>query len=69
LACSTVRKPADIGGFRIGINWHGRHGNGEHLKRDLPLKHFAALAQFPGVTLISLQKVLESTGGTLQMSA
>jgi hypothetical protein len=56
LACSTVRKLAGIGGFRIGINWHGRHGNGEHLKRDPPLKHFAAWAQFPGVTLISLQK-------------
>ncbi|HEY2413241.1 MAG TPA: tetratricopeptide repeat protein [Pirellulaceae bacterium] len=49
---------AGIRGFRIGINWHGRRGQGEHRKRDIPLEYFAALAQLPGVSLIGLQKSL-----------
>jgi Flp pilus assembly protein TadD len=43
-------------GFRIGINWHGREGQGEFRKRDIPLELFFSLAQIPGVRLISLQK-------------
>jgi Flp pilus assembly protein TadD len=47
---------ATIGGFRIGINWHGREGHAEASKRDIPLELFARLAEIPGVRLISLQK-------------
>jgi tetratricopeptide (TPR) repeat protein len=44
-------------GLRIGINWAGRSGPGQHLKRDIPMSLFAALAeQVPGISLISLQK-------------
>jgi tetratricopeptide (TPR) repeat protein len=43
-------------GFRIGINWSGREGRGAFRKRDIPVKYFLELANFPGVTLISLQK-------------
>jgi tetratricopeptide (TPR) repeat protein len=47
----------ELSGLRIGINWEGGAGQGEHLKRNIPLEYFAALAQqVPGIRLISLQK-------------
>lgn len=42
--------------FRIGLSWQGNptfHGD---QFRSIPLHHFAALAQLPGVTLFSVQK-------------
>jgi tetratricopeptide (TPR) repeat protein len=47
---------ASVRGFRIGINWRGRHGHGEFRKRDIPEEYFAALAKIPGVALVRLQK-------------
>jgi hypothetical protein len=38
----------------------GRAGQGEFKKRDIPLEHFAALSEIPGVRLISLQKGADS---------
>jgi hypothetical protein len=49
-------KLADVRGYRVGINWHGRVGQLESRKRDVPLSCFARLAELPGVRLISLQK-------------
>lgn len=49
-------KLADVPGLRIGINWQGRPDPGPNLRRDIPLDCFAALAQIPGVRLISLQR-------------
>ena len=49
-------KLRDVRGYRIGINWRGRPGQGSWLARDLPLQQFAILAEIPGVCLISLQK-------------
>jgi tetratricopeptide (TPR) repeat protein len=46
----------DVRGVRIGINWRGREGEGAYRRRDIPLDCFVALAQIPGVRLISLQK-------------
>jgi tetratricopeptide (TPR) repeat protein len=43
-------------GFRIGINWAGRADTAQRKQRDIPIEHFAALAELPGVRLISLQK-------------
>jgi len=43
-------------GFRIGINWHGREGQGAFRLRDISLEAFAALTQIPSVRLVSLQK-------------
>jgi hypothetical protein len=44
-------------GLRIGINWEGRSGPGEHLQRNIPIEFFATLVdQFPGISLVSLQK-------------
>jgi hypothetical protein len=40
----------------VGINWHGREGNLESRRRDVPAEFFEALARMPGVRLISLQK-------------
>jgi tetratricopeptide (TPR) repeat protein len=45
-----------VGGFRIGVNWHGRSGRGAHRQRDIPIDCLASLAQVPGVRLVSLQK-------------
>ena len=45
-----------VSGFKIGINWQGRAGQGSWLARNIPLQQFAALAAIPGVRLISLQK-------------
>ena len=42
-------------GYKIGINWHGRPGPTFRVRR-IPLREFAAVAQVPGVRLISLQK-------------
>jgi tetratricopeptide (TPR) repeat protein len=50
------RRLAGIRGFRIGINWHGRPGQGEFRKRDIPLEYFMSLVEIPGVSLISLQR-------------
>lgn len=43
-------------GFRIGIAWQGFSGRHEDKGRSVPLSHYRALAQHPGVRLISLQK-------------
>jgi tetratricopeptide (TPR) repeat protein len=47
---------SSVEGFRIGINWHGRAGRRESLRRDIPMTFFASLANLPGVSLISLQQ-------------
>jgi tetratricopeptide (TPR) repeat protein len=47
---------ARVQGFRIGINWHGREGQGVFRNRDIPVECFARLERVPGVRLISLQK-------------
>lgn len=47
---------ADIVGFRIGVNWHGRTGRGHFRKRDVPFEMLARLGELPGVNLISLQQ-------------
>jgi hypothetical protein len=49
-------KLAAVSGFRIGINWHGRGGQGRFRQRDIPPHLFSSLTQVPGVRLISLQK-------------
>jgi tetratricopeptide (TPR) repeat protein len=54
-----------IPGFKIGIAWQGSPTYIGDAFRSIPLKHFAALAQIPGVTLVSLQKV----AGTEQIAA
>ncbi|MCY2988117.1 MAG: hypothetical protein NTY19_09680, partial [Planctomycetota bacterium] len=46
----------EIPGFRVGINWQGRPGPGRGHVRNIPLRHFAPLAELPGVRLISLQQ-------------
>jgi tetratricopeptide (TPR) repeat protein len=46
----------DVRGYKIGINWQGRAGQGSWLARNVPLQQFAKLAEIPGVRLISLQK-------------
>ena len=45
-----------LSGFRVGINWQGREGQGTFRLRDIPIECFAPIAQLPGVRLISLQK-------------
>jgi tetratricopeptide (TPR) repeat protein len=47
---------ADVRGFRIGINWHGRAWTRQNVRRDFPVEQFSSLAKIPGVQLISLQK-------------
>jgi tetratricopeptide (TPR) repeat protein len=42
-------------GYKVGICWQGSR-NKIDLGRSIPLQQFAALAQIPGVRLISLQK-------------
>jgi Flp pilus assembly protein TadD len=56
-----------VEGLRIGINWQGRSGEGEFRKRNIPLEYFTALAQLPGVQLISLQK--QDDGETIAASS
>jgi Tfp pilus assembly protein PilF len=43
-------------GFRIGIAWQGFSGRHEDKGRSFPVKLYRALAEVPGVRLISLQK-------------
>src|SRR5262249_38799312 len=43
-------------GFKIGIAWQGSKKYQDDRFRSIPLHHFAALAQIPGVRLVSLQK-------------
>lgn len=43
-------------GFRVGIAWQGSRGYPEDRYRSMPLRHFRALAEVPGVRLYSLQK-------------
>ena len=43
-------------GFKIGITWQGNPTSQAELGRSIPLKHYLALAQVPGMRLISLQK-------------
>ncbi len=50
------RKLEPLTGFRIGINWQGRGGQGDFRLRDLPLEMLASLADIPGVRLINLQQ-------------
>ncbi len=47
---------ADSGGFRIGIVWQGNPYHKWDRHRSVPLWRFAALADRPDVTLVSLQK-------------
>ena len=47
---------AGVKGFRIGINWQGRAGQGSYRQRDISVEYFQHLAELPGVRLISLQK-------------
>lgn len=44
-------------GFKVGINWQGNPAFQDDKRRSAPLRHFAPLARFPGVRLISLQKI------------
>src|SRR5262249_1292923 len=53
-------KLANLPGFRIGVNWRGREGQGEYRKRDIPLAQLAKLSRLPGVRLINLQKNAQS---------
>jgi ADP-heptose:LPS heptosyltransferase len=43
-------------GFKVGICWQGNPAHGGDRFRSIPLEQFAALAEVPGVTLVSLQK-------------
>jgi tetratricopeptide (TPR) repeat protein len=47
---------AEMRGFKIGINWHGRAGHVQAERRDIPIRYFASLAMLPAVRLLSLQK-------------
>jgi tetratricopeptide (TPR) repeat protein len=42
-----------VRGFQVGVNWHGRFGNG---RRDIPLHLVAAMARMPALSLVILQK-------------
>jgi tetratricopeptide (TPR) repeat protein len=42
-------------GFRVGLVWQGNPNYPGDRTRSIPLKHFAPLAEVPGVRLISLQ--------------
>jgi tetratricopeptide (TPR) repeat protein len=54
----------DFAGFKVGIIWQGRQDNPQDQKRSVSLAQFAALADIPGVHLLSLQVGL----GTAQLS-
>jgi hypothetical protein len=47
---------ADVGGFRVGICWQGNPAYSRDRTRSVPLAQFRALADVPGVRLVSLQK-------------
>jgi tetratricopeptide (TPR) repeat protein len=60
---SSVRvwkeKLAALPGFRVGLNWHGNPEAEKHSAlqaRSFPLRAAAALAELPGISLVSLQK-------------
>ena len=59
------RQLAPVQDFMVGIAWQGRPTFRDDARRSIPLKHFAPLAQIPGVRLISLQK----GPGTEQLAA
>jgi tetratricopeptide (TPR) repeat protein len=46
---------------RIALTWAGSSGHSNDRERSIPLSHFAPLAQFKGITLISLQKDAAAT--------
>ena len=46
----------DSEGLKIGIAWQGNPAYRADRTRSIPLAHFFALARFPGIRLISLQK-------------
>jgi tetratricopeptide (TPR) repeat protein len=45
-----------VGGFKIGIVWHGNSQQENNRARSIPLSVFESLAGLPGVRLVSLQK-------------
>ncbi len=45
-----------LGGFRVGIVWQGNAKCPGDAQRSIALRHFAPLAELPGVQLVSLQK-------------
>jgi Flp pilus assembly protein TadD len=45
-----------VPGFRVGIAWQGSPRHPADHQRSIPLRHFAALARVPGMSLVSLQK-------------
>jgi tetratricopeptide (TPR) repeat protein len=49
------RELQTLPGFKIGIVWQGNPKQGDDHYRSAPLRHFAPLAQVPGVRLLSLQ--------------
>jgi len=64
---------AEVKGFRVGINWHGRRGHIVAERRDLPLSELAKLAHIPHVQLVNLQhgatrqELNEATSGPAQI--
>jgi hypothetical protein len=46
---------AEHTGFRVGIHWQGNTQFQRDHHRSVPLRHFAPLADVPGVTLVSVQ--------------
>jgi hypothetical protein len=56
LVAAWREKLRDVRGYKIGINWQGRPGQGPWRIRNVPPQQFAALAAIPGVRLINLQK-------------
>jgi tetratricopeptide (TPR) repeat protein len=52
-------KLAALPGFRVGLNWHGNPEAEKHSAlqaRSFPLSAAAAVAELPGISLVSLQK-------------
>jgi tetratricopeptide (TPR) repeat protein len=56
LAKSWGTRLAEVAGFRVGINWHGREQHALAQQRDLPLEWLTDLGKSPDVHLVSLQK-------------
>jgi hypothetical protein len=50
------RELADVGEFKVGINWQGNPKYGGDRHRSIPLECYEPLAGVPGVKLYSLQK-------------
>lgn len=55
------RELPHAGAFRIGIGWQGSRGYPGDVFRSFPADHFAALANRPGVRLVSLQQNVPPT--------